>query len=118
MSDASISRRSRTFDITLSTSTALATTLDLKDMAAAVVEFGTMSTSATSLRMFGSDTQSGTYFRLYKADGTAADLTLAPSTTEGRIYSLPDEVFALPFLKIVSATTVTTGVSGVVCLKS
>jgi hypothetical protein len=47
-----------------------------------------------------------------------ADLTLAASSTEGRAYSLPDEVFGAEFLKIVSATTNSTGTTGVVMFKS
>jgi hypothetical protein len=47
-----------------------------------------------------------------------ADLTLAPSSTDGRAYSLPDEVFGTEYLKIVSATTNSTGTTGVVMFKS
>jgi hypothetical protein len=63
-------------------------------------------------------TPTGTFRRLYKSDGSVADLTLASSSTEGRAYSLPDEVFGAEFLKIVSATTNSTGTSGVVMFKS
>jgi hypothetical protein len=55
---------------------------------------------------------------LYKSDGSVADLTLAPSSTEGRAYSLPDEVFGTEYLKIVSATTNSTGTLGFVMFKS
>jgi hypothetical protein len=55
---------------------------------------------------------------MYGADGSAADITLAPSSTDGRIYALPDAVFAVSFLKIVSATTNSTGTLGIVSLKS
>ena len=118
MSEIRIKRRSRSVNITLHSTTTLATTLRLDDMAGAVISMGTISTNATSLQMFGSTTEAGTYARLYKADGSAADLTLAPSSTLGRIYSLPDAVFALPYLKIVSATTNSTGTVGVVVMKS
>jgi hypothetical protein len=82
------------------------------------VQFGTMSTNATTLQMFVSNQAAGTYARLCKSDGSLADLTLSPSTTLGRAYALPDEVFAAEFLKIVSATTNSTGTSGIVMLKS
>jgi hypothetical protein len=118
MADAQIYRRTRTVDITLTTATSSATTLQLDDMAGAVVSFGTMSTNASTLQMWGCDTQGGTYKRVYKADGTVADVTLAPSTAAGRIYAMPDEVYALPFLKILSAHTAATGVAGVVVFKS
>jgi len=118
MSDATISRKYRDYDITLHTATSLATTLDMRDVAGAVVSFGTMSTNATSLQMWVSPSSTGTFRRLYKVDGSVADLTLAPSSTDGRAYSLPDEVFGVEYLKIVSATTNSTGTTGIVMFKS
>jgi hypothetical protein len=118
MSDATISRKYRDFDITLHTATSLATTLDMRDVAGAIVQFGTMSTNATTLQMFTSNAATGTYARLFKADGSAADLTLSPSTTLGRAYALPDECFGAEYLKIVSATTNSTGTTGFVMFKS
>lgn len=118
MSEIKIKRRVRQVAITLHTTTALATTLRLDDMAGAAVEFGTMSTNAATLQMWGSDSEAGTYYRIYKSDGSVADVTLAASSTAGRIYSLPDEVFAIPFLKVVSGTTNSTGTTGIVMFKS
>jgi hypothetical protein len=118
MADATISRRYRDFDITLHTATSLATTLDMRDVAGAIVSFGTMSTNSSTLQMFVSPTLAGAFSRLYKADGSIATLTLSPSSTEARSYSLPDEVFAAEFLKIVSVTTNSTGTVGVVMFKS
>ena len=118
MADSIISRKYRDFDIILATATASATTLDLRDVAGAVVSFGTMSTAATSLQMWASPTPSGTFRRLFKSDGSVCDLTLAASSTDGRAYALPDEVFAVEYLKIVSATTNSTGTVGIVMLKS
>jgi hypothetical protein len=77
-----------------------------------------MSTNATSLQMWVSPSSTGTFRRLYKVDGSVADLTLAPSSTDGRAYSLPDEVFGTEYLKIVSATTNSTGTTGIVMFKS
>jgi len=118
MSDATISRKYRDFDITLHTATSLATTLDMRDVAGAVVSFGTMSTAATSLQMWVGAAPTGAFRRLYKVDGSVADLTLAASTTEGRAYALPDECFGTEYLKIVSATTNSTGTIGFVMFKS
>jgi len=118
MADSIISRKYRDFDITLHTATSLATTLDMRDVAGAVVSLGTMSTNAAALQMWVSPSSTGTFRRLYKSDGSAADLTLAASSTEGRAYSLPDEVFGVEYLKIVSSTTNSTGTAGVVMLKS
>jgi hypothetical protein len=118
MADNIISRKNRDIDITLATATASATTLDMRDVAGAVVSFGTMSTNASTLQMWAGTTPAGTFRRLYKADGSVADLTLAASSTDGRAYALPDEVFGVEYLKIVSATTNSTGTVGVVMLKS
>jgi hypothetical protein len=118
MADNILTRKYRDFDITLSTATASATTLDMRDVAGAVVSLGTMSTNATTLQMWVGNTPTGTFRRLYKSDGSVADLTLAASSTDGRAYSLPDEVFGVEYLKIVSATTNSTGTTGVVMFKS
>lgn len=118
MSHVKIKRYERDAAVTLHTTTSLATTIRLDDMAGGVISMGTVSTNAASLQMWGSNAETGEFRRLYKSDGSAADLTLAPSSTAGRIYSLPDEVFALPFLKVVSSTTTSTGTACVVSLKS
>ena len=118
MADNILSRKNRDIDITLHTATSLATTLDLRDVAGGVVSFGTMSTNAATLQMWVGATSAGTFRRLYKTDGSVCDLTLAASSTEGRAFALPDEVFATEFLKLVSGTTHSTGTSGIVMLKS
>jgi hypothetical protein len=118
MADSILSRKARDFDIVLTTATAAATTLDMRDVAGGVVSFGTMNTNSATLQMWIGAASAGTFRRLYKADGSAADLTLAASSTDGRAFALPDEVFAAEFLKIVSGTTHSTGTAGVVMLKS
>lgn len=118
MSHVKIKRYQRTVNITLHSTTTLATTLRLDDMAGAVVQFGTMSTNSATLQMWGSNSEAGSYGRVYGSDGSAADITLAASSTQGRIYSLPDAVFGMAYLKIVSATTNSTGTTGVVSFKS
>ena len=118
MSHVRIKRYERDVEITLHTATVLATTIRLDDMAGGVVSMGTVSTSAATLQMWGGNSTAGAFRQLFKADGSAATITLSPSTTVGRIYAMPDEVFALPFLKIVSATTNSTGTVCVVSLKS
>ena len=118
MSTSKITRLNRDVDITLHTATALATTLDMRDVAGAIVVLNTISTNASTLQMWVGTSPSGSFRRLYKNDGSVADLTLAPSSTEARAYSLPDEVFGTEYLKIVSATTNSTGTSGVVMFKS
>lgn len=118
MSEVKLRRRSRQVSITLTTATASATTLRLEDFAGGVVDLGTMSTNATTLQMWSASAEAGPYRRLRKVDGSACEITLSPSTTEGRAYPLPDETFAVPFLRIASGTTNSTGTTGIVTLKS
>jgi hypothetical protein len=77
-----------------------------------------MSTNSATLQMFGSTAVDGPYRQVFNADGSAANIQLAPSSTVGRIYSLPDAAFALSYLRIVSGTTNSTGTVGVVSLKT
>ena len=118
MSQVKIKRYERDVEITLHTTTTLATTVRLDDMAGGVVSMGTMSTNAVSLQIWGSHTLDGTFRQCYKTDGSAVAITLTPSSNVGRIYALPDEVFGLSFMKVVSATTNSTGTVAVVSLKS
>ena len=118
MSEILIRRRLREVEITLHTATSLATTINLSDMAGGVVSLGTMSTNASSLQCWGARNPDVAFRRVYGADGSAADITLAASSTDGRMYSLPDAVFAVPYLKLVSASTNSTGTTGFVMLKS
>lgn len=123
MGEASIIRRSRAVPITLTTSVAAADTLRLDDMAGGCVVLNTFSSNATTLLCYGATASDATFLRVFGADGSPADITLSASTgtsptSEGRAYSLPDAVFAVPFLKIVSATTNSTGTQAVVVFKS
>lgn len=118
MNESEIKRRTRQFSITLGTATAAATTLRADDMAGGVISCGTMSTAAVSLQCWGAIDEAGPYRRVYDASGSAADITLAPSTADGRIYSLPDALFGVPFIRIVSGTTNSTGTVSVVSFKS
>ena len=77
-----------------------------------------MVTAAATLQIFGSVDEAGPYRRVYGADGSAADITLAPSTADGRVYSLPDAAFAVPYVRIVSGATSGTGTVGIVSFKS
>lgn len=118
MSEYKIKRKTRTFSITLGTATAAATTLRADDMAGAVISVGTMVTAAATLQCWGSVDEAGPFRRVYGADGSVADITLAPSTADGRVYSLPDALFAVPYVKIVNGTTAATGTVGIVSFKS
>ena len=105
MSQVKIKRQFRVVDITVATATSSCTTLRTEDMAGAVVRIGTISTNAANFQVWGNTTDTGTFARLYDASGSAADITLAPSTSVATAYALPDAAYALPYCKIVAATT-------------
>ena len=118
MSQTLIRRLTQQVPVTLQTVTSSATTLNLDSFASGAIDLGTLSLTVTTLQMWGSSTADGAYRRVRSAGGTAIDLTLVPSTSEGSICALPNEVFAAPFLRIVAAAAAGAGVPGVVTLKS
>lgn len=117
MSESKIRRKLKTFPVTLSTATSVAVTLPCGDMAGGLFIVGTMVTAATTIQLFASDSTNGPFRQVYDSSGAAANITLAASTADGRAYALPDAAFAAPFLKLISATTNSTGSTGVVCFK-
>ena len=118
MSEIKMRRRSRQVPITLTTSTASATTLYLEDFAGGVIDVGTIATAATTLQMWGASSEGGTFSRLYDSAGAVADITLAPSTAVGGVYALPDAVFGLPYLEVLVGNTAGTGVAATITMKS
>jgi hypothetical protein len=118
MSEIKMRRRSRQVPITLTTSTASATTLYLEDFAGGVIDIGTIATAATTLQMWGGSTEGGTFRRVYNTDGSVADITLTPSTAVGGIYNLPDACFGLPYLEVIVGNTAGTGVAATITMKS
>jgi hypothetical protein len=118
MSEILIRRRTRSVPISIGTVVDTADTLRMDDMAGAVVSVGTMATAAATYQCWGSIEPEGPYRRMYDAGGEAVDITLAPSSTDGRVYSLPDGVFAVPYVRIVSSTASATATSAVISFKS
>jgi len=118
MSEIKMRRRSRQVSITLTTATSTSTTLHLEDFAGGVVDLGTASASLTSLQMWGASSVDGTFRRVYGADGSAADITVAGSTSVGSVYALPDATFGVPYLQVLAGQAAGTGVAAVVTLKS
>jgi len=118
MSEIKIKRRTRNVSLTLGTATADATTIRVDDMAGGCISVGTMLTASATLQCWGSIAEAGPYRRVYDAAGAVADITLAPSSTDGRIYSLPDAVFAIPFVRVITSTASATVTSAVISFKS
>jgi len=117
MSQVKIKRQFRVVNATVATATASCTTLRMEDMAGAVVELPTITTNAATIQVWGNDTDTGSFCQLYGSDGSAANITLAPSTTNRTAYALPDASYAVPYLKLVAANTNATA-TVVVVMKS
>lgn len=109
---------SRNLNITLTTATASATTLDIRDMSRGAVALGTVSANVTSLQLWVAPAANGTFARLFKSDGNAADLTITPSTSSAQVCSLPDQVYAAQYLKLVATHADAVGVPATVMFKS
>jgi hypothetical protein len=86
----------------------------MDDMAGAVVELPTITTNAATIQVWGNDTESGSFCQLFDASGSAASITLAPSTSNRTAYALPDAAYALPYVKLVAASTNATATVSVV----
>lgn len=115
MSQVKIKRLFRTVSAaTVATATASCTTLRLEDMAGAVLFIPTITTNAATIQVWGNTTDTGTFAQLYNSDGSAASITLAPSTTNQTAYAAPDAVFSVPYVKFVAATTNATATVSVV----
>lgn len=114
MSQVKIRRLFRVVTATVTTATSTCTTLRMEDMAGAVVELPTITTNAATLQVWGNDTETGSFCQLYGTDGAAANITLAPSTVNRTAYALPDAAYAMPYVKLVAATTNATATVNVV----
>lgn len=118
MAEPKIRRKFKSLPITLTTATASATTIRWDDVAGGALFLGTVSTASTTLQLWGSATVDGSWGRVYAADGSAADITLDPSTVTPQVYSLPDAAYGVGALRIVSANTHATAATAVVMLKT
>jgi len=117
MSDSKIRRKSKVHFTTLFTATAACDTLPMFDMAGGMLQVGTMVTAATTINLWVADTTTGPFYQLYKSDGSVSNITLAPSTNDGRAYAIPDDAFASHFVKFVAANTAGTGTVATVMFK-
>ena len=114
MSQVKIKRLFRVVTASVTTATSSSTTLRMDDMAGAVMQLPTITTNAATIQCWGNTTDTGTFAQLYGSDGSAASITLAPSTTNQTIYALPDAAYAVPYIKLVAASTNATATVSVV----
>jgi hypothetical protein len=113
-----IRRKFKALAVTVATGTASATTIRWDDAAGGALLMGTVATAATSIQLWCSGTTDGSFGRLYNADGSAADITLAPSVTESRTYALPDACYGVGAIKLVAGQAAGTNASTIVLIKT
>ena len=118
MSEPKIRRKFKALSVTIATATAGATTIRWDDVAGGTLEMGTVATAATSIQVWASDSESSAFGRLYNTDGSAADITLSASTTEARVYALPDACYGAGAIKLVAGQAAGTATTAVVTLKT
>lgn len=115
--ESKIRRKSKVFDFTVESATASCVTIPMFDMVGGLVSVGTMNTAATQINLWVSDAEAGPFRQLYDKDGSVVKITLAASSTEGRVYAMPDEAFPAQYVKFAGATTASTGTVGKVMFK-
>jgi hypothetical protein len=115
MSESKIRRKNKTFPVTLDNATASATTIVLSDMAGGIVSLGTHDTNATEARVWVAPDADGPFRPLKDKDAGAVKLSLVGTTAVA--YTLPDEVFAAPFIKLQLNNTAADGLAATVMAK-
>lgn len=126
MSDLEIGRRVRTFGATVGTSVASSSAVDMSDAAGASVLVDQPSSNATTLQIFCSDHTAGTFRRLdgdgiklvRLTDQLCTSVTTSDGTTTSTVqictayfssvsgwYAMPDGVFPVGAVKLVSDAT-------------
>ena len=118
MAEVKIRRKYKSLPYTLGTSQSGSSIIRWDDAAGGSLLMGTAATSVLTIQLWASDTPEGTFGRLYKVDGTAADITLSASTTESRVYALPDEAYGVGAIKLVSPVAAGTAASCVITIKT
>ena len=113
MSELLCSHRTRNLPVTVGTAVQSSTAMLMGDMAAGMVIVEGV-TGTHTLTVYGSS-DGATYAALYGFDGQAATVSVA---ADGGACSMPDAVYPLRFVKLVSGTDLGTAANVVISLKS
>ncbi len=113
MSQSILSHRTRSQEVSVSTTVASSTTLDMRDMAAGMVHVSDV-TGPVTIAVYGSG-DSTSFVPLYSHDGQAATITVPAS---GGSAPLPDEAYALRYVRLVAVAELGTAATTVASLKS
>lgn len=112
-----IKRKFRSFSLSLSSTEPSAQSIRFDDAAGGAVVLGPSSTAVTSLAVWAAASSQSSFGPLRKSDGTAVEMTLSPSTSQSRVYPLPDECYGVGAVKLVAGVAAATAVNCVVMLK-
>jgi hypothetical protein len=113
MSATTLTHKTRNLPVTVGTAVASSTAMLMGDMAAGIVYVDGVTASHT-MAVYGSS-DGTTFVPLYGFDGQAATVTVA---ADGGACSMPDAVYPLRFVKLVSGTDLGTAANVVISLKS
>ena len=113
MSESGLVHSTRSQDVTIATAATGSSTVLCADVAGGLLYVSGVTATAT-LTLFGSS-DGVTYSALYNSDGSQATITV-PAT--GGAMGLPDALYPLRFVRIVSGTELGTAAEAVVSLKS
>ena len=113
MSDTPISHRTRNLPVTVGTAAASSTAMLMNDMAAGTVHVAGV-TATHTLAVYGS-VDGVAFTPLHGFDGQAATVRVA---ADGGSCAMPDAVYPLRFVKLVSGTDLGTAASVAISLKS
>lgn len=117
MPEPKIKRKFRAFSVPLTTSTLTAVSIRFDDVAGGAIELGTSATTFATISIWGSESPTSTFGKVYKADGSVCSVSLAQSQTESRVYALPDECYGLGAVRLIADQPSGTAASCVVMLK-
>lgn len=135
MSEIQFTRRSRWKPLTIGTASSSSSTVSLANMAGGAVMLSAPSTAATVLRVYGS-VDGTTFSQLYGSDGAEAAVslfrvsgtaveTVGEATQEITVYTavagayaVPDSVFSLRYIRLVSDAEIGGGTQIVFASKS
>jgi hypothetical protein len=108
MADPKIRRRTRSFDVTLTSNVSSSGVIRLEDAAGGSVMIAAGETDtefATAVQVWASDSPAGQFSRLHTDGGEAVNLTIARDSVNSTIYAMPDECYGVGAIKLVTQST-------------
>ena len=113
MSDTVLTHRTRSCDVTVSTSASLSTSIDVRDVAAGILHVAGVTATGT-VTVYGSS-DGVTFVAVYGSDGQAATVTVP---ADGGSCVLPDAMYPLRYVRLVASSDLGTNATASVSLKS